>query len=93
MTDIVGSNDGFIVSDGNNYFARGHLSPDAAFVYDAFQVGVKLLGSRCSKDGLLHHWPFQNATYYFINVAPQFQAFNNGNWKSLEGKVRKYAET
>ena len=55
---------------GTNYFARGHLSPDAAFIYDAEQ----------------------DATYYFMNVAPQFQSFNNGNWKSLEMATRKYAE-
>ncbi len=23
----------------------------------------------------------QNATYYFINVVPQWQSINNGNWK------------
>ncbi len=57
-------------SEGSDYLARGHLSPDAAFVYDAFQ----------------------EATYYFINVAPQFQSFNNGNWKALEGRVRSYGE-
>ena len=34
----------------------------------------------------------QRATYYFINVAPQFQAFNNGNWKYLEGKARGLAK-
>ncbi len=50
--------------------ARGHLAPDAAFIYDAFQ----------------------EATYYFINVAPQFQAFNNGNWKALEMKTRAYGD-
>ena len=55
---------------GTNYFAKGHLSPDAAFIYDAEQ----------------------DATYYFMNVAPQFQSFNNGNWKSLEMATRKYAE-
>ena len=54
---------------GTHYFARGHLSPDAAFVYNAFQ----------------------DATYYFVNVAPQFQSFNNGAWKALEGAVRDYA--
>ena len=70
-------------SRGTDYFAKGHLSPDAAFVYNVLQ----------------------DATYYYINVAPQverillkahyltsmlsqFQSFNNGNWKALEGGVR-----
>ena len=35
----------------------------------------------------------QNATYFFFNVAPQFQSFNNGNWKSLEYVTREMAET
>ena len=51
---------------GTRYFAKGHLAPDAAFIYDVFQ----------------------DATYYFVNVAPQFQSFNNGNWRSLEQAVR-----
>ena len=33
----------------------------------------------------------QDATYYFINVAPQFQSFNNGNWKILEMTTRDVA--
>jgi hypothetical protein len=53
---------------GTHYFAQGHLAPDAAFVYDAFQ----------------------DSTYFFINVAPQWQSFNNGNWKALEGATRDY---
>lgn len=54
---------------GTHYFAKGHLSPDAAFVYNVFQ----------------------DATYYFINAAPQFQSFNNGNWKALEYNTRDLA--
>jgi len=51
---------------GTHYFAKGHLSPDAAFIYDVMQ----------------------DATYYFMNAAPQFQSFNNGNWKALEYNTR-----
>ena len=57
-------------SSSTNYFAKGHLSPDAAFIYQLEQY----------------------ATYYFINVAPQFQSFNAGNWKALELATRKIAE-
>lgn len=30
----------------------------------------------------------QLATYYFLNANPQFQGFNNGNWKLLEDFIR-----
>ena len=33
----------------------------------------------------------RDATYTFLNVAPQWQNFNNGDWKSVEGAVRQYA--
>ena len=33
----------------------------------------------------------QDATYYYFNVAPQFQYFNNGNWKAVEFHVRSLA--
>ncbi|KAK2709754.1 uncharacterized protein LOC136027020 [Artemia franciscana] len=51
----------------NLYFARGHLTPEADFVYDSMQ----------------------DATFYHINAAPQYQVFNNGNWKQLEIAVRE----
>jgi len=55
---------------GTKFFAKGHLSPDAAFVYNIEQ----------------------DSTYYYTNVAPQFQSFNNGNWKALEYNTRDLAE-
>merc|ERR1719158_1289441 len=56
-------------TQGTHYFAKGHLSPDAAFVYNVMQ----------------------DATYYFMNAAPQFQSFNTGNWKALEYNTRDLA--
>lgn len=32
----------------------------------------------------------QRATFNFFNVAPQWQAFNGGQWAALEDEVRKY---
>ena len=34
----------------------------------------------------------QDSTFYFINVAPQWQVFNGGNWVRLEDEVRQYVE-
>ena len=33
----------------------------------------------------------QDASYYYINAAPQWQSFNNGNWKALETGTRDLA--
>lgn len=33
----------------------------------------------------------QAATFYYANVSPQWQSFNNGNWRSLEIAIRRLA--
>ena len=33
----------------------------------------------------------QKATTYYINTAPEWHTINSGNWKILEGAIRKYA--
>ena len=58
-----------IIDDKRNFLVKGHLAPDAAFVYQAEA----------------------DATYFYINVAPQFQSFNNDNWKKLERMIRELA--
>ena len=59
-----------ISAGSTNWFAKGHLSPDAAFVYQREQ----------------------DATYFYINAAPQFQSFNAGNWRFLEEGARDLAK-
>ena len=71
MKALLGSDSGASLFNQRRqlYLARGHLAPDADFVYKEWQY----------------------ATYYFVNVAPQWQSFNNGNWKAVEVAVRAYA--
>jgi len=51
-------------------FDRGHLAPDADFVYE----------------------DWQETTYYYANIAPQWKDVNRGNWKAVETAVRELAE-
>jgi DNA/RNA endonuclease G (NUC1) len=34
----------------------------------------------------------QRAAFHFVNVSPQWQTFNGGNWEALESSVRAYAD-
>lgn len=34
--------------------------------------------------------PHQLTTFYYINVAPQWQSFNNGNWLQVEIGIKKF---
>ncbi|XP_054258460.1 uncharacterized protein LOC128983249 [Macrosteles quadrilineatus] len=66
---ILGKGEGKRYVNETVFLARGHLAPDADFI---FNTG-------------------QQMTYYFINVAPQWQPFNAGNWLQVESTVRSLA--
>jgi DNA/RNA endonuclease G (NUC1) len=42
-------------------------------------------------DGDMIFVSWQWSTYYYINVVPQWQSINNGNWKHVESAVRSKA--
>jgi hypothetical protein len=51
------------------YLSRGHLSPDADFIFTSGQF----------------------ATYFYLNVMPEFQIINQGNWLRVERIARNVA--
>lgn len=67
FADYFGPDQTYI--DKKNYLARGHLSPDADFMFGYDQY----------------------STYYFANVAPQYQPVNGGNWMTVEKYARNLA--
>ena len=70
-------------SSGTDYFAKGHLSPDAAFIYNVLQDATYYFINVAPQVENI-----QLKTHYLTNTLSQFQSFNNGNWKALEGGVR-----
>ena len=67
---------------GSAELARSYLDPSKSFY---------LARGHLTPDGDFVDSASQDMTYYYINCAPQWQSFNNGNWKSLETAVRNLA--
>ncbi len=78
----------YIDTSKSYFFSRGHLSPDGNKNLRLNEFG-STNNTSCVGDFI--DAASQDATYYFINVAPQWQSFNNGNWKELEFATRNIA--
>ena len=50
-----------------------------------------LVRGHLTPDGDMIFVSWQWSTYYYINVVPQWQSINNGNWKHIESVVRSKA--
>lgn len=62
--------DKLFLSKKTFFLSRGHLAPDADFLFSAHQF----------------------LTYFYVNVAPQWQSINAGNWLKVEENTRKIAK-
>ncbi|KAF4529105.1 hypothetical protein B566_EDAN013673, partial [Ephemera danica] len=66
--------------------------PDLAASY--IQAGTDFYMSRghlAAKADFLYG-SHQRASFWFMNVAPQFQTFNGGNWQTMEANMQTFAE-
>lgn len=56
-------------------------SAELAAQYINVSIDHYLARGHLAPDGDFIDAASQDASYYFMNTAPQFQSFNNGNWK------------
>ena len=83
--------DGAYSQSGQEKMLQHILGKDKAASYFDISKQWYLARGHFAPDGDFIDAGHQDATYYYINTAPQWQAFNNGNWKYLETAVRNIA--
>ena len=55
-----------------------------------FESDLYLARGHMSPNADFMFYSWMDATYHFINVSPQWQAFNGGNWMFFENGVRDF---
>lgn len=88
--------------DVNAAFGQAQQNRTIARVVGSEALAAKYLNQRknfflarghLAPDGDFIDAGSQDATYYYLNMAPQWQSFNGGNWNVLETTVRQIAIT
>ncbi|ALC44665.1 CG14120, partial [Drosophila busckii] len=75
-----------------NFTISEILGLDASPYFNYSDDRILARGHMAAKaDMIFAAW--QHATFLFINVAPQWQTFNGGNWERIESSVRKFVAT
>ncbi|KAH8270532.1 hypothetical protein KR018_011219 [Drosophila ironensis] len=72
-----------------NITISGILGLDATPYFNFTEDRILARGHMIAKTDQIFAAP-QRSTFLFINVAPQWQTFNGGNWESVETSVRKF---
>lgn len=86
-----------MVNENNNVSRKGVgfkkdylLSDNYATKQDYTNSGY-VRGHLCPSKDMCWSFASMKETFYMSNVSPQYQGFNDGLWKKLEGSVRKWA--
>ncbi|KAH8380644.1 hypothetical protein KR009_011947 [Drosophila setifemur] len=72
-----------------NITISGILGMDASPFFNYTDDRILARGHMIAKTDQIFAAP-QRSTFLFINVAPQWQTFNGGNWEKVETSVRKF---
>lgn len=86
-----------MVQDNDNVSRKGVgfkkdylLSDNYATKQDYTNSGY-VRGHLCPSKDMCWSFASMKETFYMSNVSPQYQSFNDGLWKKLEGRVRQWA--
>ena len=72
-------------------FKKDNLLSDSHATKEDYTNSGYVRGHLCPSKDMCWSFASMKETFYMSNVSPQYQAFNDGLWKKLEGSVRKWA--
>lgn len=87
--EMVNENDN--VSRKGVGFKKDYLLSDNYATKQDYTNSGYVRGHLCPSKDMCWSFASMKETFYMSNVSPQYQGFNDGLWKKLEGCVRKWA--
>lgn len=72
-------------------FKKDYLLSDNYATKQDYTNSGYVRGHLCPSKDMCWSFASMKETFYMSNVSPQYQGFNDGLWKKLEGSVRKWA--
>lgn len=72
-------------------FKKDYLLSDNYATKQDYTNSGYVRGHLCPSKDMCWSFASMKETFYMSNVSPQYQSFNDGLWKKLEGRVRQWA--